>query len=150
MPTVAQHLAGLRGGSSLLLVVDPLGMPWPADFLRLTLAELSVEVLTRETLPLEDCPVIVVGRPAAPSETELLARSSLLQADPAGAARDPEVRFWVSGSLPANALRRCDYVVEVQSPTRVYVHKNRWGTHSDVLECEPPEPASWTEPQPSP
>jgi hypothetical protein len=150
--------AGFEDG--VLLVLDPLGICWPAPFYRLTLAELTAEMLALETealeLPgpqptftLQDKPLLVVGREQASSEEELLARSSILLADPIGARSMPEVRAAFAGGLPVVVLRRCDYVVEVQSPTLLFTHKNRWGTAGSVIEFAPPEPACWNEPHPS-
>ena len=165
-----------------LLVLDPLGMPWPESFHRLSMDALRAEMLTldivgartsylaaesvalaglgRPSYPphvwgpgptpgIEDYPILVVGRPAAASETELLARSSLLLADPVGARSAPEIRAAFAGGLPANVLRRCDCVVEVQSPTLLYTHKTRWGAAGTVIEFAPLEPACWNEPLPS-
>jgi len=144
----------------VLLVLDPLGMCWPAPFHRLTLAKLTAEMLALETKALElpgpqptftllGKPLLVVGREQAPCEEELLARSSILLADPIGARSIPEVRAAFAGGLPVVVLRRCDYVVEVQSPTLLFTHKNRWGTAGSVIEFAPPEPACWNEPHPS-
>lgn len=157
-----------------VLILDPLGMPWPESFHRLSMDALRAEMLTLDivgartvalaglgrpcpphvwgpgpTPGIEDYPILVVGRPAAASETELLARSSLLLADPVGARSAPEIRAAFAGGLPANVLRRCDCVVEVQSPTLLYTHKNRWGAAGTVIEFAPLEPACWNEPLPS-
>lgn len=162
-----------------LLILDPLGMPWPKSFHYLSMVELTAEMLAldivgsrtahlaAESLELargqrghahvwgpgptpnvEGHPILVVGRAAA-SEAELLARSSLLLADPVGARYAPEIRAAFAGGLPANVLRRCDCVVEVQSPTLLYTHKNRWGAAGTVIEFAPLEPACWNEPHPS-
>ena len=131
-----------------LLILDPLGMPWPKSFHYLSMVELTAE-MPGPTPSIEGHPILLVGRPAAPSETELLARSSLLLADPVGARSAPEIRAAFAGGLPANVLRRCDCVVEVQSPTLLYTHKNRWGGAGEVLEFAPLEPACWNEPLPS-
>lgn len=146
-----------------VLVLDPLGMPWPGSFHRLSMVELTADMLALDivgsrkhlvwgpgpTPSIEGHPILLVGRPAAPSETELLARSSLLLADPVGARSAPEIRAVFAGGLPANVLRRCDCVVEVQSPTLLYTHKNRWGAAGTVIEFAPLEPACWNEPLPS-
>lgn len=165
-----------------VLILDPLGMPWPEPFHRLSMDALRAEMLTLDivgartlylaaesvalaglgrppypphiwgpgpTPSIEGHPILLVGRPAAPSETELLARSSLLLADPVGARSAPEIRAAFAGGLPANVLRRCDCVVEVQSPTLLYTHKNRWGAAGTVIEFAPLEPACWNEPLPS-
>ena len=190
-------IAWLRGffGSAVpgvpegrLLILDPLGMPWPESFHRLSMDALTAESghtrvtvmlaldivgsrtahLAAESLELargqrghahiwgpaptpsvEGYPILVVGRGAAASEAELLARYSLLLADPVGARSAPEIRAAFAGGLPANVLRRCDCVVEVQSPTLLYTHKNRWGGAGEVLEFAPLEPACWNEPLPS-
>lgn len=184
--TMAAWLLGFFGGQDgppvgRLLVLDPLGMPWPMSFHRLSVDTLRAEMFAldivgaktayfaaesvalaggREARPahvwgpgptpsIESYLVLVVGRSAAPSEAELLARSSLLLADPVGSRADPEIQAVFAGGVPGNVLRRCDGVFEVESPTLLFTHKNRWGVAGSVIKFAPPEPACWKEPPPS-